>query len=125
MTTDLDTLLTALYVHVDDRLKTPRWRGRPPRLTDAELVTLAVAQAILGFHCEARWEPGEQFVVALAELAQNHWSVEPLHHIRDVTYDEDASRIRTDATPRAMATLRNLESHQRAPGHRGHRRLQC
>ncbi|MFJ1610949.1 hypothetical protein ACIOHS_47855 [Streptomyces sp. NPDC088253] len=24
------------------------------------------------------------------------------------TYDEDASRIRTGATPRAMATLRNL-----------------
>ncbi|WP_405876992.1 transposase [Streptomyces sp. NBC_01136] len=44
----------------------------------------------------------------LAELAQNHWSVEALHHIRDVTYDEDASRIRTGATPRAMATLRNL-----------------
>ncbi len=36
-------------------LKSPRWRGRPPRLTDAELVTLAVAQAVLGFHCEARW----------------------------------------------------------------------
>ncbi|MDX2701994.1 IS982 family transposase [Streptomyces sp. PA03-6a] len=55
MTTELDTLLTALYVHIDDRLKTSRWRGRPPRLTDAELVTLAVAQAMLGFHCEARW----------------------------------------------------------------------
>ncbi|MFF5967868.1 IS982 family transposase [Streptomyces collinus] len=55
MTTELDTLLTALYVHVDDHLKTSRWRGRPPRLTDAELVTLAVAQAMLGFHCEARW----------------------------------------------------------------------
>jgi hypothetical protein len=46
--------LTALYVHVDDRLKTLRWRGRPPQLTDAELVTLAVAQAVLGFHCAAR-----------------------------------------------------------------------
>ncbi|CAM5669162.1 IS982 family transposase [Streptomyces griseorubiginosus] len=55
MTTELDTLLTALYVHVDDHLNTPRWRGRPPRLTDAELVTLAVAQALLGYHCEARW----------------------------------------------------------------------
>lgn len=42
-------------MHVDDRLKTPRRRGRPPSLTDAELVTLAVAQAMLGFHCEARW----------------------------------------------------------------------
>ncbi|MGW3729318.1 IS982 family transposase [Streptomyces sp. F001] len=55
MTTELDTLLTALYVHIDDRLKTSRWRGRPPLLTDAELVILAVAQAMLGFHCEARW----------------------------------------------------------------------
>lgn len=55
VTTELDILLTALYVHVDDRLKTPRWRGRPPRLTDAELVTPAVAQAVLGFHGEARW----------------------------------------------------------------------
>lgn len=31
VTTELDTLLTALYVHVDDRLKTLRWRGRPPQ----------------------------------------------------------------------------------------------
>ncbi|KOT98158.1 transposase [Streptomyces sp. NRRL F-5755] len=51
----MDTLLTALYVHIDDRLKGARWRGRPPRLTDAELITLAVAQALLGFTCEARW----------------------------------------------------------------------
>ncbi|MDX3763037.1 ISAs1 family transposase [Streptomyces sp. AK02-04a] len=44
----------------------------------------------------------------LAELAQNHWSVEALHHIRDVTYGEDASQVRTGTAPRAMATLRNL-----------------
>ncbi len=28
--------------------------GRPPRLSDSELVCLAVAQAVLGFHSEAR-----------------------------------------------------------------------
>jgi hypothetical protein len=33
--------------------------------------------------------------------------MEALHHIRDVTYGEDASRIRTGNAPRAMATLRN------------------
>ncbi|WP_234435967.1 ISAs1 family transposase [Streptomyces sp. NRRL S-813] len=44
----------------------------------------------------------------LAKLIQNHWSIEALHHIRDVTYGEDASRIRTGTAPRAMATLRNL-----------------
>lgn len=29
--------------------------GCPPQLSDAELVTLAVAQALLGFRSEARW----------------------------------------------------------------------
>ncbi len=29
-------------------------------------------------------------------------------HIRDVTYTEDTSRVRTGNTPRAMASLRNL-----------------
>ncbi|MGW3269309.1 ISAs1 family transposase [Streptomyces sp. NPDC001056] len=44
----------------------------------------------------------------LAQLVQNHWSVEALHHARDVTYSEDASRVRTGTAPRAMAALRNL-----------------
>jgi hypothetical protein len=59
---DLDTLATALYVRVDDLLKTcPErvpWRPRvgiSPRVTDAELVTLAVMQALLGHVSEARW----------------------------------------------------------------------
>jgi hypothetical protein len=55
VTTDLNTLLTALYVRIDDYLA-PRVRaGRRPRLTDAELLTLAVAQVLLGVHSEARW----------------------------------------------------------------------
>jgi predicted transposase YbfD/YdcC len=44
----------------------------------------------------------------LAALIRGHWSVEALHHIRDVTYREDASRIRTGHAPRIMAGLRNL-----------------
>src|SRR4051794_26835379 len=32
-----------------------RGRGRRPRLSDAELVCLAVAQVLLGFHVEHRW----------------------------------------------------------------------
>lgn len=55
MTQDLDTLLTALYVKIDDELSGPRWRGRPPLLTDSELVCLAVAQVLLGCRSEARW----------------------------------------------------------------------
>jgi Transposase DDE domain len=59
---DLDTLATALYVTIDDLLKAAPhlapWRPRvgiQPKLTDAELVTLAVMQALLGFTSEARW----------------------------------------------------------------------
>src|SRR6266536_3397152 len=58
----LDTLATALYVTTDDLLKTAPhlapWRpavGIAPKLSDAELVTLAVMQALLGFPSEARW----------------------------------------------------------------------
>ncbi|SCD28773.1 hypothetical protein GA0115242_100715 [Streptomyces sp. SolWspMP-5a-2] len=52
---DLDALLTALYVKIDDEIGGTRWLGRPPQLTDSELVTLAVAQAMLGFTSESRW----------------------------------------------------------------------
>ena len=55
MTTDLNTLLTAPYVKIDDEIRGTRWMGRPPLLSDSELVCLAVAQALPGYHSEARW----------------------------------------------------------------------
>ena len=39
---------------------------------------------------------------------RGHWGVEALHHIRDTTFAEDASQLRTGTAPRAMASLRNL-----------------
>src|SRR5262249_8746335 len=44
----------------------------------------------------------------LARYIRGHWGIEALHHIRDVTYAEDASQVRTGNAPRAMASLRNL-----------------
>jgi len=55
VTTDLNTLLTALYVRIDDDLAGRVRAGRRPKLTDAELLTLAVAQVLLGVRSEARW----------------------------------------------------------------------
>jgi hypothetical protein len=55
VTTDLNTLLTALYVWIDDHLAARVRPGRRPRLTDAELLTLAVARALLEVRSEARW----------------------------------------------------------------------
>ncbi|MFK4227968.1 ISAs1 family transposase [Streptomyces sp. NPDC019890] len=43
----------------------------------------------------------------LARLIRNHWKIEALHHVRDVTFAEDASHLRTGSAPRAMATWRN------------------
>jgi predicted transposase YbfD/YdcC len=44
----------------------------------------------------------------LADWIRGHWGIEALHHIRDTTFAEDASQIRTGNAPRAMASLRNL-----------------
>jgi len=61
VTNNLDTLLTALYVHLDDRvLPALGWSrehvpGSKPVLADAELVCLAVAQQLLGIASERRW----------------------------------------------------------------------
>lgn len=45
----------------------------------------------------------------LAGLARGHWAIEnKIHYVRDVTYAEDASRVRTGTAPRVMATLRNV-----------------
>jgi hypothetical protein len=52
---DLDTLVTALYVTIDDRLGPRHGPGRKPKLSDAELVCLAVAQVLLGCNPERRW----------------------------------------------------------------------
>ena len=62
MNSDLDAFATRLYVTIDDLLiDHPDWAperptvGIAPQLTDAELVTLAVIQALLGYTSEARF----------------------------------------------------------------------
>ncbi len=58
MDTELDTLIVALYVQIDDLftlLGVRRGPGRPPRLSDSELICLAVAQVLLGCNSERRW----------------------------------------------------------------------
>ena len=45
----------------------------------------------------------------LADIIRGHWGIEDrLHWVRDLTYDEDRSQIRTGNGPRVMASLRNL-----------------
>ena len=44
----------------------------------------------------------------LADLLRGHWAIEALHHVRDATFAEDDSQVRTGAAPGVMAALRNL-----------------
>jgi hypothetical protein len=55
VTADLDTLLTALYVLADDLLPRRPGARRRPKITDAELVCLAVAQILLDCPSERRF----------------------------------------------------------------------
>src|SRR5260370_35363005 len=60
MIADLDTLLIALYVELTDRIipslgLARRGPGKPPEVSDAELVCPAVAQVLLRFDDERHW----------------------------------------------------------------------
>jgi len=53
--------------------------------------------------------PEQADAARLLRLSRGHWQIEnSLFWVRDVTFDEDRSQIRTRAGPQAFATLRNL-----------------
>lgn len=62
----LDALALALYVEIDDFLEPRRGPGRPPKLSDAELITLAVCQVFLGL-------PNDRQFLALARYRLGHF----------------------------------------------------
>ena len=45
----------------------------------------------------------------LLRILRDHWHIENrVHWVRDVTFDEDRSQVRTGSAPQVMAALRNL-----------------
>jgi hypothetical protein len=61
----LDALVTALCVLVDDLLPPRQGPGRPPQVTDAELIALAVAQMFLAV-------PNDRKFLAFARYRLGH-----------------------------------------------------
>jgi hypothetical protein len=54
-------------------------------------------------------KPDDATPQRLLGLSRGHWSIENrLHWVRDVTFDEDRSRVRKYAGPQVMASIRNL-----------------
>ena len=104
---DLDTLLIALYVELDDRIipavrpgRRRRGPGRPPVVTDAELLCLAVAQVLLRYNDEHHW-------LRAAPARVGHLFP------RLLSQSEDNQRLK-DAAPVLEAALRWLA--QQTPG---------
>jgi hypothetical protein len=44
----------------------------------------------------------------LTNFIRGHWKIEALHHVREVTFAEDAGQLGTGTAPRAMATWHSL-----------------
>ncbi len=77
-------------------IKITRWRqntatGKTSRETAYAITSLASAQAT---------------AADLARLVREHWTIEAHHHIRDVTFTEDAAASRTGSGPVNLATIR-------------------
>lgn len=53
--------------------------------------------------------PNEASPAQILAYNRDHWQIENrLHHVRDMTYDEDRSQVRKKNRPHAMASLRNI-----------------
>jgi predicted transposase YbfD/YdcC len=77
-------------------IKITRWRqvtatGKISRETVYAITSLTSAQAT---------------PAGLARLVREHWTIEAHHHIRDVTFGEDAAASRTGSGPANLATIR-------------------
>src|SRR6266508_1872801 len=82
----------------------PRHLPRPPRrrLDQPRRFTTETVYAITDLQAH------QAKPMQLADWIRGHWSIEnKTHWVRDVTYDEDRSQIRTGTGPHVMATIRD------------------
>ncbi|MFE6103916.1 ISAs1 family transposase [Streptomyces laurentii] len=101
---EIRRLKTAAFSHLDypharQALQVVRWRR------DVGSGKLTIERIYL----VTSLPPGAAAGAQLAAWIRGHWKIEnQLHHVRDRTFREDASKIRTAQLPRTMAGLRNL-----------------
>ncbi|WP_432034719.1 ISAs1 family transposase, partial [Streptomyces antibioticus] len=101
---EIRRLKTAAFAHLDypdarQALQIVRWR----RDLGSGKLTIERVYLITSL------PPGAATGAQLASWIRGHWGIENLlHHVRDRTFREDESKIRTAQLPRTMASLRNL-----------------
>ncbi|MGH3124884.1 MAG: ISAs1 family transposase [Streptosporangiaceae bacterium] len=96
----------ARQVFLIERYVTRKVRKRKKKSRRHKTVEVRSAVAAL---CITSLSSREASPEHLAGYIRRHWSIEnKIHWVRDVTYREDSSQVRTGSTPRIMVTLRNL-----------------
>lgn len=87
-----------------------RWPGARQVLLLESTRTLPGKPTSTEYHCGVTsLGPEHADADALLKLMRGHWGIENrLFHVRDRTFGEDASRVRTGHAPRNLAMLRNL-----------------
>ncbi|MGH3823553.1 MAG: ISAs1 family transposase [Pseudonocardiaceae bacterium] len=93
-------------VFLIERYTTRTLRKRRKHSRKYKTVQVKTAVAVLGITSLSSREAAPHH---LATYVRGHWAIEnKIHWVRDVTFRENASQIKTAARPRIMATLRNL-----------------
>lgn len=96
----------AAQVFLLERYTTRKTRKRTKGSRRYKTVQVKTAVAVLGVTSLHSREAAPEH---LATYVRGQWSIENrLHWVRDVTFREDASQVKTGPRPRIMATLRNL-----------------
>lgn len=96
----------AAQVFLIERYTTRTVRKRAKGSRKYKKVQVHTAIAVLGVTSLSAREAAPEH---LAAYVRGQWSIEnKIHWVRDVTFREDASQIKTGSRPRVMATLRNL-----------------
>lgn len=103
--------IRALFPHIRQVFLIERYITRKVRKRDSNgrRYTRVETRSAVAALCITSMTAREAGPEHLAGYIRGHWCIEnKIHYVRDVTYREDASRVRTASRPRVMATLRNL-----------------
>lgn len=97
VTTEMNTYLAPGWPYIAQVAQLRR------SVTKADKITTEVVYLITTL------SPAKASPQRLLDLVRGHWSIENrLHYVRDVSFREDRSRLRTGNAPQIMAALRNL-----------------
>jgi hypothetical protein len=110
-----DVVVAEALAQFLDKVPDPR-KPKGKRYRIGPILCLAVCGMLCGsrslyakaaYAITSLW-PHEADAGRLLSMKRGHWRIENcLHYVRDVTYGEDKSQVRTGNAPRVMAALRN------------------